>query len=84
MCVCQFTAGITGQGCLRSEARRQLVEWDARVAGGCKVSSMRLSCPPLTLSGLCCALTYLWSRDKNKASGPTKGKKATKMPRAQR
>lgn len=33
-----FTAGITGQGCTWSEAWRQLVEWDASVAGGYKVS----------------------------------------------
>lgn len=38
VCVCPFTAGITGQDCKWSEAGRQLVEWLASVAAGYKVS----------------------------------------------
>lgn len=41
VCVCLFTAGITGQDCMWSEAGRQLVEWGASVAGGYKVSFQR-------------------------------------------
>lgn len=39
--VCPFNAGISGQDCKWSEARRQLVEWGASVAGGYKVSFHR-------------------------------------------
>lgn len=42
MCVCSpfrpLSAGNTGQDTMWSEARRQLLEWDASVADGYKVS----------------------------------------------
>lgn len=38
LCVRPFTAGNTGQDTMWSEARRQLLEWDASVADGYKVS----------------------------------------------
>lgn len=59
VCVCPFTAGITGQDCMWSEAGRQLVEWDASVAGGYKVSFQRhnrettLFPPPPQASSYC-------------------------------
>lgn len=41
--VCSSTAGNPGKDCMWSEAGRQLVEWDASVAGGYKVSFQRHS-----------------------------------------
>lgn len=87
VCVCPFTAGITGQGCMWSEAGRQLVEWDASVAGGYKVSFQRHTRDhpvPLTLRTALFVFNVKAAFNMTGASRLTQqGVKQRKMPRAQ-
>lgn len=88
VCVCPFTAGITGQDWMWSEAGRQLVEWDASVAGGYKVSFQKgipeTTLFPLNTQRLCCASFALKAACKMNGLSTQRGsKQPPKMPRAQ-
>lgn len=96
VCVCSpfrpLTAGNTGQDTMWSEARRQLLEWDASVADGYKVSFPK-SHPYPNTTAFPPVVIVLRSEserekvsdtsrqnEKNKNTGQTNNKK---MPRAQ-
>lgn len=78
LCVCSSTAGNPGQDCMWSEAGRQLVEWDASVAGGYKVSFQRHTRdhPHSPSYSLCCALFVV--KAAYKMNGDTTRVKPTK------
>lgn len=98
VCVCSpfrpLTAGNTGQDTMWSEARRQLLEWDASVADGYKVSFPKshpypntTAFPPVVIvlrseseSEKVSDTSRQNEKNKNKNTGQTNNKK---MPRAQ-
>lgn len=71
VCVSPFTASITGQGCMRNEAERQLVDRGPSLAGGYKVSPPkaypRPPCRPLTLLLLGFIHNHICTRSKTTA-----------------